>query len=151
MFFNINLTVNYELFFSGFFNLFVYWKIFTITFLFLTFINSSKGLFFKIEFKNFDFRLSLFSLIFSVIFLVLSLFLWLVNFGKSYWYPKIKIDEALVSSPVLNFETTIFNFLSLLMVSIGWSLHRKVNKSFKKFIRIFVFYLLGLLILTIRF
>jgi len=72
-----------------------------------------------------------FSLIFSVIFLVLNLFLWLMNFGKSYWYPKIKIDEALVSSPVLNFETIIFNFLSLLMVSIGWSLHRKANTSFK--------------------
>ena len=74
-----------------------------------------------------------------------------MNFGKSYWYPKIKIDEALVSSPVLNFETIIFNFLSLLMVSIGWSLHRKANTSFKKFVRIFIFYLLGLLILTIRF
>ena len=145
------LTVNYELFFSGFFNLFVYWEIFTTILLFFTFFNSIKGLIFKREFKNFDFRLSLFSLIFSVIFLVLSLFLWLMNFGKSYWYPKIKIDEALVSSPILNFETTIFNFLSLLMVSIGWSLHRKATTSFKKFVRISVFYLLGLLILTIRF
>ena len=45
----------------------------------------------------------------------------------------------------------IFNFLSLLLVSIGWSLHRKANTSFKKFVRIFIFYLLGLLILTIRF
>lgn len=143
--------MDYELFISGFLNLYNYCEKLTVILIILALSNSFIGIISKRQFRVYDFRIPLFSLIFTIIFLIIGLFLFFLNFGLSIWESNNTLPENFISNSVFNFKINFVNILSVIIISVGWSLHRKTNDSLKKFIRIFVFYLLGLLILGINF
>ncbi len=143
--------MDYELFISGFLNLYNYCEKLTVILIILALSNSFIGIISKRQFRIYDFRIPLFSLIFTIIFLIIGLFLFFLNFGLSIWESNNTLPENFISNSVFNFKINFVNILSVIIISVGWSLHRKTNDSLKKFIRIFVFYLLGLLILGINF
>lgn len=143
--------MDYELFISGFLNLYNYCEKLTVILIILALSNSFIGIISKRQFRIYDFRIPLFSLIFTIIFLIIGLFLFFLNFGLSIWESNNTLPENFISNSVFDFKINFVNILSVIIISVGWSLHRKTNDSLKKFIRIFVFYLLGLLILGINF
>ncbi len=143
--------MDYELFISGFLNLYNYCEKLTVILIILALSNSFIGIISKRQFRIYDFRIPLFSLIFTIIFLIIGLFLFFLNFGLSIWESNNTLPENFISNSVFDFKINLVNIFSVIIISVGWSLHRKTNDSLKKFIRIFVFYLLGLLILVINF
>ena len=143
--------MDYELFISGFLNLYNYCEKLTVILIILALSNSFIGIISKRQFRIYDFRIPLFSLIFTIIFLIIGLFLFFLNYGLSIWESNNTLPENFISNSVFDFKINFANILSVIIISVGWSLHRKTNDSLKKFIRIFVFYLLGLLILGINF
>ena len=143
--------MDYELFISGFLNLYNYCEKLTVILIILALSNSFIGIISKRQFRIYDFRIPLFSLIFTIIFLIIGLFLFFLNFGLSIWESNNTLPENFISNSVFDFKINLVNIFSVIIISVGWSLHRKTNDSLKKFIRIFVFYLLGLLILGINF
>ena len=143
--------MDYELFISGFLNLYNYCEKLTVILIILALSNSFIGIISKRQFRVYDFRIPLFSLIFTIIFLIIGLFLFFLNFGLSIWESNNTLPENFISNSVFDFKINFVNILSVIIISVGLSLHRKTNDSLKKFIRIFVFYLLGLLILGINF
>ena len=75
-----------KLFFSGFFKLYFYWEYIVIISTIVVVINSLLGVFSDKSFQNFDIRITLFSLIFNYIFLIIGLFIFLSNALLLFWY-----------------------------------------------------------------
>ncbi len=97
-------------------------KYVSITFLIYCSLNSSYKLFFKKSYTISDFRISLITLIF--IFFKLS-----ISFLSAFF----------------EVEFNSIDLITFTVVLIGFYLHNKTTEPRKKFFRLFVFYLLGLL------
>ena len=139
-----------KLFFSGFFKLYFYWEYIVIISTIVVVINSLLGVFSDKSFQKFDIRITLFSLIFNYIFLIIGLFIFLSNALLLFWYSdnKLILDQ---NNFLFYISPHLLNLIAVLILTIGWSLHKKSNISLKKFLRILGFYFLGLLILVGKF
>ena len=139
-----------KLFFSGFFKLYFYWEYIVIISTLVAVINSLLGIFSKKSFQNFDLRITLSSLIFNYIFLIIGLFIFVSNALLLFWYydNKLMIEQ---DNFLFYISPHLLNLIAVLILTIGWSLHKKSNISLKKFLRILGFYFLGLLILIGKF
>jgi hypothetical protein len=114
----------------------------------------SKALIRKIKGKDFeskDLRLSLFGLIFSHFQLLIGLVLYFVSPSFTNW-SKLGIKNIMKNSQMrLNLvEYPFTNIIAIILITMGWSLHKKQSEPGKKFLRIILFYSLGLLLLIIR-
>jgi len=45
----------------------------------------------------------------------------------------------------------LINLLSTIIITVGWSLHKKSNINYKKVLRLFVFYFTGLSVLIVKY
>ena len=113
---------------------FYFWTSFLQIILAMILIYSLAGLFLKTKFNSNHLRYHTFGLIFSIIQLILGI-IFIFTFNP-FGFLLIKIIFSVIT-PVL------FIFL-------GWSLHNKQFDSRKKFLRIFIFYGLGLFLLSIN-
>ena len=114
----------------------------------------SNALIRKIKGKHFnskDLRLSLFGLIFSHFQLLIGLVLYFVSPSFTNW-SKLGIKNIMKNSQMrLNLvEYPFTNIIAIILITMGWSLHKKQSEPGKKFLRIILFYSLGLLLLIIR-
>ena len=100
------------------------------------------------DFNSKDLRLSLFGLIFSHFQLLIGLILYFVSPWFSKW-SKLGIGTVMKNSQMrLNLvEYPFTNIIAIILITMGWSLHKKQSESGKKFLRIILFYSLGLLLL----
>jgi len=135
-----------KLFFSGFFKLYFYWEFIVIISTIVAVINSLFGVISKKRFHKLDLRITLFTLIFNYIFLIIGLFIFLSNALLLFWYSdnKLMIDQ---NNFLFYISPHLLNLIIVLILTIGWSLHKKSSISLKKFIRVLGFYFLGLMIL----
>lgn len=128
-----------------------YWAYFVLLLLVVATANALIG---KAQGKSFgtnDLRLSLFGLIFSHIQLLVGLILYFVSPWFDLWGSQgiggvMKDAQArlyLVEHPTIN-------ILAILLITMGWSMHKRQNEDSKKFSRIGIFYSLGLLLLLSR-
>ena len=103
------------------------------------------------DFKSKDLRLSLFGLIFSHFQLLIGLVLYFVSPCFSKW-SKLGIGSVMRNSQIrLNLvEHPFTNIIAIILITMGWSLHKKQIEPGKKFLRIILFYSLGLLLLISR-
>ena len=103
------------------------------------------------DFNSKDLRLSLFGLIFSHFQLLIGVILYFVSPWFSNW-SKLGIRNVLKNSQIrLNLvEYPFTNIIAIILITIGWSLHKKQSEPGKKFLRIILFYSLGLLLLICR-
>lgn len=102
------------------------------------------------NFGNRDLRLSLFGLIFSHIQLLLGLVVYFVSPYFSAWENGM---GAVMKNPTLRLylvEHPTTNILAIVLITMGWSLHKKATNDRKKFFRIAIFYGIGTLLLLSR-
>ena len=138
-----------KLFFSGLFKLYFYWEVLVITSIFVVLINSLYSIISKKTFNYFDLRITLFTLIFNHIFFIIGFFIFILNLILNYWDSNhlSVIDQSYC---LFDLNSNLLNLLSTVFITIGWSLHKKSINNLKRFLRIFIFYFLGLLILVVK-
>ncbi|MFN3943113.1 MAG: hypothetical protein ACK4K1_10830 [Flavobacterium sp.] len=126
-------------------NLHSWWAYLALAILLVAFVNALMGHVSKRNFTNKDLRISLFALIFSHIQLVLGLVLYFVSPVGFSQLGEMK--EATIR--LTSLEHPLINILALVLITIGWSKHKKVEGNFK-FRKIFFFYGAGLLLILSR-
>ena len=113
--------------------------------LLLASFNAIFGLTSKKIFKDKDLRLSLFALIVSHLQLLLGLILYFVS-------PKgiALLGNMEKSARLTSLEHPLINVIALVLITIGWSKHKKEESNNGKFKKIAVFYTIGLILILSR-
>jgi len=127
-----------------------YWAFFALTILFIAILNALIKRISKKTFDSTDLRISLFGLIFSHIQLLIGLILYFISPWFDQWF---SLGMGIMKNNESRFylvEHPITNILAIFFITIGWSLHKKQSESSKKFLRIFLFYGLGYILLLSR-
>ena len=103
------------------------------------------------NFEARDLRIALFGLIFSHIQLLIGLILYFVSPWFDQW-SSMGMGGVMKDSETRLYlvEHPITNILAIVFITIGWSLHKRQAEASKKFLRIGLFYSLGLLLLLSR-
>jgi hypothetical protein len=119
--------------------------------LILAILNAIAGKIKGKDFESRDLRLSLFGLIFSHIQLLIGLILYFVSPWFKQW-SNLGMGGVMKDSQTRLFlvEHPITNILAIVLITMGWSLHKRQSDPGKKFLRIAIFYGLGLLLLLSR-
>lgn len=97
-----------------------------------------------------DFRLSLFTLILSHIQLVVGLILFFVSANGLKAIQTLGMGGLNAPSRLLAVEHPFINILAVVLITIGWSRHKKFIEGNKKFQSIAIFYGLGLIFFLSR-
>jgi hypothetical protein len=127
-----------------------YWAFFVIFILGAAIFNAFIGRYTGKEFSTKDLRISLFGLIFSHIQLLIGLILYFVSPWFDQW-AEIGIGVMKDTQTRLYLvEHPLINILAIFLITMGWSMHKRQSESSKKFLRIILFYSLGLLLLLSR-
>ena len=109
-------------------------------------INAIFGLTSKKLFTDKDLRLSLFTLIICHIQLLVGLILYFVSPLGSAQLGNMK-DAAM---RLTSLEHPLINIIAIVLITIGWSKHKKAENSTAKFKSIAIFYGLGLVLILSR-
>ena len=122
----------------------------TILLLLILFINVLNGIFGRISGKKFsilDLRICLFGLIFSYFHLLISLTLYLIFPFFNEWFENSLINTITNNELRSNLVVKpLINILAVCFVNLGWKLKENHFKSSKKFLRVAIFYCLGLIL-----
>ena len=139
-----------KLFFSGFIQLYYYWEVLVIISIFAVVLNSFYALVSKKIFTFFDLRITIFTLVFSHLFFIIGVLIYLFNLLLFFL---VKEKEYLIDQNNELFFLTphLINLLSTIIITVGWSLHKKSNINCKKVLRLFVFYFSGLIVLIVKY
>ena len=130
-------------------NIHSYWAYIVLGVLVLAILNAFIGRFSNKSFTAKDLRISLFALIVTHIQLLIGLILYFVSSRFSAWQEGI--GEVMKSENRLYLvEHPITNVLAVILITMGWSMHKRQAESGKRFMRIGLFYLLGLVLLLSR-
>ena len=119
------------------------WAYLVLLILVVAVVNALLGLSSKKEFTTKDRKIALFALIFTHIQLVIGLIayfvspLGLASFGQM-------SDKAL---RLTSLEHPLINIIAIVLITIGWSKHKKLTDATAKFKTFAVFYGLGLLLI----
>lgn len=97
-----------------------------------------------------DLRLSLFALILSHIQLVIGLILFFVSPNGLSAIKQSGMGGLSSAARLLAVEHPFINIVAIVLITIGWSKHKKIMEATKKFKTIAIFYGLGLLCLLSR-
>lgn len=122
------------------------WAYLVLLILVVAVVNALLGLSSKKEFTAKDRKIALFALIFTHIQLVIGLVtyfvspLGLASFG-------LMSDKAL---RLTSLEHPLINIIAIVLITIGWSKHKKLTDATAKFKTFAVFYGLGLLLILSR-
>ncbi len=128
-----------------------YWAYLVLAVLVITVINAIIGLASKKEFKSKDLRLGLFTLIFSHIQLLIGLG-W---YFMSPLYKAMKVSGMGVmmknaQTRLLVVEHPLAMILAIVLITVGWSKHKKKTEDAAKFRTFVVFYGVALLLVLSR-
>ena len=119
--------------------------------LFLAVVNAVRGLAGNKIFDLYkDFRISLFALILSHIQLVLGLILFFVSANGLKAIQTLGMGGLNSEARLLAVEHPAINIVAIVLITIGWSRHKKQNEDKKKFRSIALFYGLGLIFILSR-
>ena len=132
-------------------NVHSYWAYLVLLVLILGILNAIVGKIKGKDFESKDLRLSLFGLIFSHIQLLIGLILYFVSPWFDQW------SNLGMGGVMKNAQTRLYlvehpftNILAIVLITMGWSIHKRQSDPGKKFLRIALFYGLGLLLLLSR-
>ena len=140
-----------ELMFQWVLQLHSYWTLLVFLTTIFVIINCSFSLVMKKKFQTFDLRLSLYALIFNHIQLIIVLILYFISPKLSWWNNGVKSVIHNIEHRLYLIEQPIANILGVIILSLGWSLHKKSSQSSKKFLRIGAFYLIGFISISSKF
>ena len=131
--------------------LYSYWSYLVLLVLIYAIFNALMGKIKGKDFESKDLRISLFGLIFSHFQLLIGLMLYSVSPLLNQW-SKLSIVN-LMSNRQIRFylvEHPSLNIIAIVLITVGWSVHQKQSDPGKKFLRIAIFYGLGLLLTVMR-
>lgn len=97
-----------------------------------------------------DFRISLFTLILSHIQLVVGLLLFFISANGLQAIQTLGMGGLNAAARLLAVEHPFINIIAIILITIGWSRHKKFMEADKKFKSIALFYGLGLLLILSR-
>ncbi|MEJ2162616.1 MAG: hypothetical protein P8X60_04670 [Robiginitalea sp.] len=97
-----------------------------------------------------DFRISLFALILSHLQLVLGLILYFVSASGFSAIQQFGVGGLTPAARLLALEHPFINIIAIVLITIGWSRHKRFMEGKKKFRSIALFYGLGLLLILSR-
>lgn len=127
-----------------------YWAYIVLGILLYTVVNVVIGLIQKREFTHKEFRLGLFTLITSHIQLLIGLG-W---YFMSPWYKALKSNTGEVmkesATRLLAIEHPITMITAIILITVGWSKHKKKTKSEDKFKTLAIFYGIALVLILSR-
>ena len=121
-----------------------------LIFLVVATLNACWGLISKRSFGIKDLRLSLFTLIFSYIQMLIGIATYFVSDYFSAWENGMGAVIRDSNLRMYLIQRPITNILAIVLITMGWSLHKKASVDRKKYFRIAVFYAIGLLLLFSR-
>lgn len=128
-----------------------YWAYLVLLILVLAIFNALIGKIKGKDFESKDLRVSLFGLIFSHLQLLIGLILYFVSPWFGQW------SDLGVGGVMGNNEARLYlvehpftNIIAIVLITMGWSLHKRQSDPVKKFLRIGIFYGLGLILLLSR-
>jgi hypothetical protein len=127
-----------------------YWAFFVLIILLLAVLNALRGKISGKEFGSNDLRISLFGLIFSHIQLLIGLILYFVSPWFDQWSSMGMGIMKNSESRLYLIEHPITNIVAIVLITMGWSMHKRQSESSKKFLRIALFFGLGLVFLLSR-
>lgn len=122
------------------------WAYLALVLLLVAVLNSASGFFSKREFTTKDRKISLFGLIAAHIQLLVGLILYFVSPLGHALLGEMKDAAVRLTS----LEHPLINIIALVLITIGWSKHKKQTESNAKFKSILVFFGLGLLLVLSR-
>ena len=139
-----------KIIFSGFIQLYYYWEVLVIVSLSAVVLNSFYSLVSKKIFTFFDLRITIFALVFNHIFFIIGIFIYLFNLLLLF---VVQDQEYIINqnNDLFLLNPHLINLLSTIIITLGWSLHKKSNIDYKKVLRLFVFYFSGLAILIFKY
>jgi len=97
-----------------------------------------------------DFRISLFALIISHIQLLVGLVLYFLSPNGLQAIQRLGMGGMNAEARLLALEHPLINIIAVVLITIGWSRHKKFMEGNKKFKAIGIFYGLGLVLLLSR-
>ena len=129
-----------------------YWAYLTLFLIILATLNALKGSFTKQEFSNKDFRLALFALIVTHIQVLIGLILYMFSPSamgaiKSSGMGSVMKDSILRYFSV---EHPLMMLIAVVLITIGYSKHKKKKSSAQKFKTIAIFYTIALVLVLSR-
>ena len=128
------------------------WAYLALLVLVVAIVNSVVALSRKKEFSANDRKMALFALIFAHIQLLIGLILYFISpkgyalIGKAGMGTVMKTAEL----RLMVVEHPVINILAIVLITIGWSKHKKAVLSEQKFRSIAIFYTIGLVLLLSR-
>lgn len=123
-----------------------YWAYLVLAMLIFAVGNALLGFTKKRNFTDKDLRIGLFTLIVSHIQLLIGLG-W---YFMSPWYASMKANGIDASNRLLAVEHPVIMILAIVLITIGWSKHKKKIKDIAKFKTFSIFYGLALLLVLSR-
>lgn len=123
-----------------------YWAYIVLAILILAVLNALTGINSKREFKDKDLRLSLFALIVSHIQLLIGL----GAYFSSTSYKSMKAIGIISENRLLAVEHPIVMILAIVLITVGWSKHKKKDVDAAKFKVISLYYGLALILILSR-
>ena len=131
-------------------NIHSYWSYIVLGVLVIAILNAFIGRFSDKPFTIKDLRISLFALIVTHIQLLIGLTLYFVSPRFSAWQEGMGAIMGDSTLRLYLIEHPVTNILAVVVITMGWSMHKRQTKSRKRFMRIGLFYLMGLVLLLSR-
>ncbi len=132
-------------------NLHSYFAYIVLAILVLAVFNAFSGWLGKRDFTmHKDLRVSLFALILSHIQLVVGLIVYFVSANGLKAIQALGMSGLNAPARLLALEHPVTNILAIALITIGWSRHKRLMESDKKFKTIAIFYGLGLVLILSR-
>ena len=122
------------------------WAYLALLFLLIAIVNTIIGLSSKKEFTSTDRKIALFALIGVHVQLLIGLILYFIS-------PLGKASLGQMSDSALrltSLEHPLINIIGIILITVGWSKHKKATESSAKFKAISVFYGIGFLLILSR-
>lgn len=149
-FYTLYVTLRYQIFLIMLKDIHSYWAYLVLAILAFAVVNAIIGLTQKKQFTDKDLRIGLFTLIVSHIQLLIGLG-W---YFMSPWYKALKANGGEVmgdkGARLLAVEHPIMMILAIVLITIGWSKHKKKTTDSSKFKTFTIFYGLALLLILSR-
>ena len=131
-------------------NIHSYWAYVVLGVLVIAILNAFIGRFSNKSFTIKDLRIFLFALIVTHIQLLIGLILYFVSPRFSAWQEGMGAVMGDSTLRLYLVEHPITNILAVVLITMGWSMQKRQTESGKRFMRIGLFYLLGLVLLLSR-
>ncbi|RDI11914.1 hypothetical protein [Flavobacterium sp. AG291] len=137
--------------YQGVLDLHSYWAYAVLVFLLLAIINAFVALSSKRAFLPKDRQISMLALIFTHVQFVLGLVLLFVS-AKMDVAKQLGMGEVMKNAELRKVlvEHPFINLIAIVLITIGWSKHKRTEDSTAKFRKIAIFYAIGLILLLSR-